>query len=98
MLENELTSQVLLIQKVKACKSISTILIFITGLMNMYLKVKTSTACPEKCGYLLSLKHMADFPGGPVAKNLLIVQGTQAWIPGLEDSTCHRATACAPQL
>ena len=49
----------------------------------MYLKVKISTACPEKCGYLLSLKHMADFPGGPVAKNLPASAGDTGLIPGL---------------
>ena len=51
--------------------------------MNMYLKVKTSTTCPEKCGYLLSLKPMADFPGGPVGKNLPGGAGDTGLIPGL---------------
>ena len=53
----------------------------------MYLKVKTSTACPEKCGYLLSLKPMVDFPGGPVAKNLPASGGDTGLISGLE--RCH---------
>ena len=53
----------------------------------MYLKVKTSTAGPEKCGYLLSLKPMVDFPGGPVEKNLPASAGDAGLISGLRRSS-----------